>query len=193
MRAWFTGADRGRHSKNISKVRLPRLVDSEQAAVILRPVELGLKATTMFCGTHDRRRMSLVAIPRLILPLAAIVIAFSASSADAGIVTSMSLGNGGMSASATDAGDHCPQPQSWLSFLRELEQPGLYGLAQHTNTTGTTSSPTSSSSSGSSTSALADSSVTLVCGLPRLGWVVPEAVQALPPLLPSGLFRPPCA
>ena len=42
-------------------------------------------------------------------------------------------------------------------------------------------------------SALAGSSVVLVCGLPRSGWVVPEAVQALPPLLPSGLFRPPCA
>lgn len=126
----------------------------------------------------------------VLLPLVAIAIALGtfAGTAEAGIVTSMS-GDGAMSSAGSSDGRSTPHSEpAILEFNERLV--GLFELPQNT---GGTSSPSSTSTSGPSHSLAAATDTVLLGGLPRSGWITPEAVQALPLLLPSGLFRPPCA
>jgi hypothetical protein len=137
-----------------------------------------VKATTL-----ARRFASLVAFSCAVL--------FANRAADAGIVVSMG-----------DAPElAAPESDSLAttkidSLLRYLMTPDLGPHVVLTQPNAPMSSSTSSSAPttfGSGQSPLAIAESVSLGGLPRSGWITPEAVQSLPPLLPSGLFRPPCA
>jgi hypothetical protein len=133
------------------------------------------------------KRVTATALVRLVLCIAAILVALSVGSGtvEAGIVTSMS--SNGMSVVPTVDDDRAPPEQSEFSIFKAQS---LFELPQNT---GGTSSSSSTSTSGPSHSLAAAANTVLLGGLARSGWITPEAVQALPPLLPSGQFRPPCA
>jgi hypothetical protein len=128
---------------------------------------------------------------RLCLSMAAAVLAlvfFGQSSAEAGVVTSMQAG--GMAAPEVPVPNQRPAAP-WGSFPQISGQIVGLCVALDTSSQSTTSTPTSSFSSTHPPAAIASA-----CELPSpasRGWVVPESTLALPPLLPSGLFRPPCA
>jgi hypothetical protein len=95
---------------------------------------------------------------------------------------------------AGSLGDGVNQPSAPIPVLPlfvRLMQQHLGVLEMPQNSTGATSSSTSTFGSSHSFVAVVDT--VLIGGLTCSGWIVPESVQALPPLLPSGLFRPPCA
>jgi hypothetical protein len=111
-------------------------------------------------------------------------------SVEAGIVTAMGDTSGMISDGASSS---APQFSQVVVQL-------LYGDVRHYASLTQSNAPISSSSTSSSTSnfgsgqsPLALSEGILLGGLPCSGWITPETVEALPPLLPSGLFRPPCA
>ena len=130
---------------------------------------------------------------RTLLPLAATVVVFGlcGGNVEAGIVTSMSSDRG-MSAAQTDDYPGAPSKQSEHSELLNFKAhpSGLFELPQNS---GGTSSTSTTSSSGPTQSLAAATDIVLLGGLNRSGWITQEAVQVLPPLMPSGLFRPPCA
>jgi hypothetical protein len=114
----------------------------------------------------------------------------AARSVEAGIVTAMGDTSGMI---AEGASSSAPQ---FSQVVLQL----LYGDVRHYASLTQSNAPISSSSTSSSTSnfgsgqsPLAISETILLGGLPCSGWITPETVEALPPLLPSGLFRPPCA
>jgi hypothetical protein len=111
-----------------------------------------------------------------------------ATLADAGIVTSMD---------AVVCSPEAGASQTWRadpsSFGRQFEQlvktsPSLdHALPSSTSTTGGATGP----GIGQTQLLVAFETVFDIQDLPARGWTAPESTLALPPLLPSGLFRPP--
>jgi hypothetical protein len=120
------------------------------------------------------------------LVVAAVVLA--AQSAQAGMMTSMSAADEATISHSSDHSRH-GEPRSVLFELRSDVQKAL---AQQPGGNSTSTS-TTSIPSGSGQSVFTSARDSQLDGMQCCGWIVPEAVQALPPLLPSGLFRPPCA
>jgi hypothetical protein len=126
---------------------------------------------------------------RLLLPLVLLSLGLSSVTAEAGIMTTMSADS--VASSFSDGGDQQSAPNQVLPLFVRLMQQHLGVLEMPQNSSGATSSSTSSFGSSHSFVAVVDT--VLIGGLACSGWIVPESAQALPPLLPSGLFRPPCA
>ena len=112
---------------------------------------------------------------------------FSSQVAEAGVTTS--LDSSAAAYSDLDETHHPDCPIDSPSHQLLTNGRGLYGIPQSTSTS-STSTPTSA---GAGPQVMATFSTALLSDSPRIGWVTPESALALPPLLPSGLFRPPCA
>jgi hypothetical protein len=112
-----------------------------------------------------------------------------ASRVDAGIVTSMdSVGSSSLKVVTSQTG-RVDDSHFRLAFklLVEISTGLNHALPNSTSTTGGSTSP-----GFGPTQMLASCAIVIGAQeLPARGWTVPQETLALPPLLPSGLFRPP--
>jgi hypothetical protein len=109
--------------------------------------------------------------------------------ANAGIVTSMdAVACSSLDEVASQAGSQNDSERS-LPFRLLLERP--HGFDHPLPTSNSTTGGATGPGMGPMQSPAACVTVDDVQDSPARGWAAPEATLALPPLLPSGLFRPP--
>jgi hypothetical protein len=152
------------------------------ARTLRRPAMSRLRDALEFLTAAFRR-------PRVIALLVFSAVLAAATSADAGIVTSIDATACGLPKSLSPTNRNGDSRLHLTLRLLWERTPGFnQGLPTSVpSTTGGAPGPTS----GTAQSLVAFAVVVDCQDLPARGWIAPEGTLALPPLLSSGLFRPP--